>query len=636
MRNKLYMVLKMKTYLRIVSYIKPFWKYLAASIVFTIFSALLDGASIYLSIPLLDTLFQQRGVGSKGTVEQITSNIQTRMTGHNETSNWISQFINEITAELKAFIFSGDVSDVLLKICTLIIVTFLGKNLFGYLQAYFLAHVEQGMVRNLRNQAYQHIHKLPMSYFKNEKTGNLISRIMNDVNAINTSVSAVFLNLIREPLKIIVFLGIAIAISWQLTLFSLVVLPFSLVIISYIGLILRKQSGLIQAKMSDLTNRLYETITGVKIVKAFGMEEYENKKFYDETQSFFKLSLKITRIRNIASPTTEFLSVIVGVVIIYFGAQLVLIDKTISASQFIGFLFAIFQLMPPIKELSSINNRIQESSAAADRIFEILDTQPNIKNVDNPISINDFKESIEFEHVSFKYDDSEELVLNDINFKVEKGKIIAIVGSSGAGKTTLVDLIPRFYDPTEGRILLDGIDIKKIRLEDLRKLMGIVTQETVLFNESVRNNIAYGLTDCSEEKIIEAAKAANAHNFIMELPHKYDTIIGEKGTKISGGQRQRISIARALLKNPPIMIFDEATSALDNESEVLVQEAIERLMHDRTVFVIAHRLSTIRNADRIIVIEKGTIVQDGKHEELLNEVNGIYKKLYELQFRDAN
>lgn len=620
----------MKTYYRIVNYIKPFWKYLAASVVFTIFSALLDGASIYLSIPLLDTLFQQRGIGSSGTAEQITTHFQ------DGTSNWISQFINNITAGIKAYIFSGSTSEILLKICFLIIIAFLGKNLFGYLQAYFLAHVEQGMVRNLRNQAYQHLHKLPMSYFKNERTGNLISRIMNDVNAVNTSVSAVFLNLIREPLKIIVFLGIAVSISWQLTLFSLIVLPFSLIIISYIGLILRKQSGLLQAKMADLTNRLHETITGVKIVKAFGMEEYENKKFFNETQNFFKLSLKITRIRNIASPTTEFLSVIVGVIIIYFGAQFVLINKTISASQFIGFLFAIFQLMPPVKELSSVNNRIQESSAAADRIFEILDTEPNIKNVENPISVNEFKKSIEFEHVSFRYEDSEELVLNDINFKAEKGKIIAFVGSSGAGKTTLVDLIPRFYDPTEGRILLDGIDIKQIRLEDLRKLMGVVTQETVLFNESVRNNIAYGLNDCPEEKIIEAAKAANAHNFIMELPQKYDTIIGEKGTKISGGQRQRISIARALLKNPPIMIFDEATSALDNESEVLVQEAIERLMHDRTVFVIAHRLSTIRNADRILVIEKGKIVQDGKHEELLFEEDSIYKKLYELQFRDSN
>lgn len=618
----------MKTYLRILNYIKSYWKHLSASVVFTILSALLDGASIYLSIPLLDTLFQQAGVSGSSTTQQLQNQIQ------GGTSSWLSDFINGITSGIKAFIFSGDTSEVLFKICVMIVIAFLGKNLFGYLQAYALAHVEQGMIRDMRNEAYNHLHKLPMSYFKNEKTGNLISRITNDVNMVQSSVSAVFLNLIREPLKIIVFLGIALSISWKLTLFSLVVLPFSLIIISYIGIILRKISGLLQQKMADITNNLHETITGVKIVKAFGMEKYENKKFFDETNKYFKLSLKITRIRNIASPATEFLSVIVGVVIIYFGAQLVLVDKSISASQFFGFLLAIFQLMPPVKELSSVNNRIQESSAAADRIFEILDTEPRIKNIENPIAIENFKDSVEFQNVSFLYDDSEEPVLNGINIKVKKGNVIALVGSSGAGKTTMVDLLPRFYDPTDGKILLDGIDIKNIRIEDLRRLMGIVTQETVLFNESARSNIAYGLSDCPEEKIIEAAKAANAHNFILELPHKYDTIIGEKGTKLSGGQRQRISIARAILKNPPIMILDEATSALDNESEVLVQEAIERLLYDRTVFVIAHRLSTIRNADRIIVLDRGKIVQDGKHDQLLEDEHGIYKKLYELQFRD--
>jgi subfamily B ATP-binding cassette protein MsbA len=290
--------------------------------------------------------------------------------------------------------------------------------------------------------------------------------------------------------------------------------------------------------------------------------------------------------------------------------------------------------MPPIKELGTLNNRIQESSAAGDRIFEILDIHPSIKDAPNALSISDFTDKIEFKNISFHYSDSDEIILDDINFKAYKGQIIALVGSSGAGKTTLSDMIPRFYDPTEGEILLERNNIKNIRLADLRKLMGIVTQETVLFNESVRQNIAYGLGDFPEDKIIEASKAANAHNFILELPNGYDTVIGEKGTKISGGQRQRISIARAILKNPPIMILDEATSALDNESEVLVQEAIERLMSDRTTFVVAHRLSTIRNADRILVLEKGKIVQDGKHDELLSDDEGIYRRLYELQFRD--
>ncbi len=622
----------MNTYLRILTYVKPYKKHLSASIMCTIIYALLNGASIYLTIPLLSTLFQE-GEKAPTEVEQV-NNSQSDSISDSILPGWAQSVIDGVSDGFNQFIFAGSHSEILLKICLLVLLAFLGKNLFGYLQAYFLAYVEQGVIKDIRNEAYRHLHKLPMSFFKGEKTGNLISRITNDVTVVQSSVSAVFLNLIREPLTIIVFLGIAISISFKLTLFSLVILPFSIGIIVWIGLKLRKQSALLQAKMSDITTVLHETITGVKIVKAFGMEKYENKKFAGQTFKFFKLILKMVRIRNAASPITEFLSVIVGVVIIYYGGQLVLTEQTIKASEFLGFLFAIFQLMPPIKELGTLNNRIQESSAAGDRIFEILDTDPSITDKPDAKSISDFTGKIEFRNLKFHYSDSDEIILDDINFSASKGQIIALVGSSGAGKTTLSDMIPRFYDPTDGEILLDGINLKDIKLADLRKLMGIVTQETVLFNESVKQNIAYGLEDFPEEKIIEASKAANAHDFILELPNGYETVIGEKGTKISGGQRQRISIARAILKNPPIMILDEATSALDNESEVLVQEAIERLMSDRTTFVVAHRLSTIRNADRILVLDKGRIVQDGKHDELLGDDRGIYRRLYELQFRD--
>jgi subfamily B ATP-binding cassette protein MsbA len=617
----------MKTYYRILSFILPYWKYLSASIIFTVLYALLNGVSVYLTIPLLDTLFQE---GGKKQVSQVTLN----QFNSNHITNWFTRTTENLSNSFNKYMFMGSSKDILFKMCMLILIAFFFKNIFGYLQAYYLAFVEQGMIRDLRNRAYIHLHKLPMSYFKNEKTGNLISRITNDVNMVQSSVSAVFLNLVREPVTICVFFGIALSISWKLTLFSLLVLPFTIGIISWIGLKLRKQSLLLQKEMADITTTLHETITGVKIVKAFGMEDYENKKFFVQTQKYFQLFLKIVRIRNSSPPITEFLSVVVGAAMIYFGGELVLVDKTLKASEFLGFLFAIFQMMPPIKELSSVNNRVQESTAAAGRIFEILDTEPKIKNIEFPVEVTEFKELLEFKNISFHYDDSPELILDRINLQVHKGSIIAIVGSSGAGKTTLVDLIPRFYDPTEGSILLDGVDIKSIRIEVLRKFMGIVTQETVLFNESALRNIAYGLDDCQEEKIIDAAKAANAHTFITELPNGYNTVIGEKGTKLSGGQRQRISIARALLKNPPIMIFDEATSALDNESEMLVQEAIERLMHDRTTFVIAHRLSTIRNADRIIVLDHGKIIQDGKHDDLLLQKNGIYRKLHELQFRD--
>jgi len=617
----------LKTYLRILTYVKPYWKHLSLSVIFTILFAILNGASVYLTIPLLDTLFQEsnRQVVTQTTPFDTTTGI---------LPGWLQKIEHDLSSAFNAFVFSGSKLDALFKICMLVLIAFLAKNIFGYLQAYFLAYVEQGTMKDLRNAAYTHLHELPMSYFKKERVGNLISRITNDVNIVQASISAAFLNLIREPLTIIVFLLIALSISWQLTLLAFVILPFSMIIIAWIGLKLRKQSAVIQAKMADITSILQETISGVKIVKAFGMENYENQKFKKETQSFFRMMLKIVRIRNSSSPITEFLSVIVGVVIIYFGGVLVLQENTLKASEFLGFLFAIFQLMPPIKELSSVNNRIQESSAAGDRIFEILDTHPIIKNETGAVPLTDFNNKVKFENVNFKYDDSDDYVLQNINFEVSKGEVIALVGPSGGGKSTLVDLIPRFYDPTNGRITIDEVDIKKFTLDTLRSKMGIVTQETFLFNESMKNNIAYGLTNYPLERVIEAAKTANAHNFILQMPQGYDTIIGERGVKLSGGQRQRISIARALLKDPEIMIFDEATSALDNESELLVQEAIERMMKNRTTFVIAHRLSTIRNATKIIVLDKGRIIQTGRHDDLLRDTSGLYFKLYEMQFRD--
>ncbi len=616
----------MKTYFRILNFVKPYWKHLLLSVVCTIFFAVLSGVSVYLTIPLLDTLFQESARMEKtvtpSSIDKTTSILP----------DWIKEAAQSISDSFNQFVFSGDKIDALFRICLLVLFAFLAKNVFGYMQAYFLSYVEQGTMKDLRNAAYKHLHKLPMSYFKMERVGNLISRITNDVNVVQSSISAAFLNLIREPLTILVFLGIAVSISWRLTLMALIILPFSMFIIAWIGGKLRRHSSVIQAKMADITSILQETISGVKIVKAFGMEDYEDKKFMKETNNFFKMMLRIVRIRNASSPLTEFLSVIVGAVIIYYGGVQVLKSETLKASEFLGFLFAIFQLMPPIKELSSVNNRIQESSAAGDRIFEIIDTKPNIVSAPDAIELKGFFNSIVFDDVSFHYEDAEGPVLHNLSFEVLKGEIIALVGPSGGGKSTLVDLIPRFYDPTAGRILIDGKDLKQIKVESLRRLMGIVTQETILFNESIKNNIAYGLGEFSLDKIIEAAKTANAHNFIIELPEGYDTVIGERGLKLSGGQRQRISIARALLKNPDIMIFDEATSALDSESEQLVQEAIERLMINRTTFVIAHRLSTIRNAARILVLDRGRIVQIGKHGELLAESNGLYKKLYDMQF----
>jgi subfamily B ATP-binding cassette protein MsbA len=607
------------TFLRVLKYVRPYWKQLALSVFFTILFSIFSGVSIYLAIPLLETLFSQDYISALNKL--------------GSSSGFLSDLKNAFFSFLLRYVFSGTHSEALIKICLVIVVAFFFKDISGYLQGYFMAYVEQGLVKDIRNEVYRHLHTLSLGYFTSERTGNLISRITNDVNIINTGISATFLNLVREPLLIVVFLMIAISINWRLTLISLLVLPFALYFISKLGLRLHKESRISQERMADITSVLQETISGVKVVKAFGMEEFENKKFQTQTWRYFKSLLKITRIRNLASPITEFLSVVAGVVIIWYGGMQVLELGRMRASEFLTFLIAVFQIMPPVKELTSVNNRIQESTSAAKRVFEILDIEPDIKEAPNAIELKEFKDEIVFENVWFSYNGTKngDFILKGINLKVKKGEILAIVGPSGAGKSTLVDLIPRFYDPTKGRILIDGIDLRMIKIKSLREKIGIVTQETILFNDTIRNNIAYGLEDCPIDKIIEVAKAANAHDFIMQLPNGYDTVIGERGMKLSGGQRQRISIARALLKNPPILILDEATSNLDAESEILVQEAIERLMQNRTVFVIAHRLSTIRNADRIIVIDNGRIVQEGKHEELIHQ-DGLYKKLYEMQF----
>ncbi len=616
----------MKIFLRILSYVKPYWRTLTLSVTCTILFSIFSGASIYLTIPLLETLFDQ----TPAEVHFIQTPPKNQL-----VPNEIVGVKQQVENSVRDFIFAGTKAEALFKICTLIFVVFLFKNIFDYSQSYLMAFVEQSLMRDLRNELYRHLHNLSLSYFTNERTGNLISRVTNDVNVVNGGVSASFVTMVKEPLLIIVFLTMAFTLSWKLTLLAFVVFPFSLLIISGIGLRLHKQSGVMQEKMADITSVLQETISNVKVVKAFAMENFENKKFQKETQSYFKTILRMTRIRNFSSPTTELLSILAGAVIIFYGGQQVLITGEMKAAEFLGFLFAIFQIMPPVKELASVNNRLQEFSAAGKRIFEIMDMKPAIQNSPGAVKLEEITKSISYDNVTFGYEaegGEQRIVLSKVNVKIKKGELIALVGPSGSGKTTFVDLLPRFYDPVEGKILVDDVDIKMIDVQSLREKIGIVTQETILFNDTVRNNIAYGLTNCPDEKIRDAAKAANALSFIEAMPFGFESMIGDRGVKLSGGQRQRISIARALLKNPPIMIFDEATSALDSESEILVQEAMERLMQNRTSLVIAHRLSTIRNADRIIVLEAGKIVQEGRHVELLKQKNGLYKKLYDMQF----
>lgn len=614
----------MMIYRRVLGYLRPYWLKLAASMACSIMFSLFSGMSIYLTIPLLETLFF-RPDGTVQTVQPATPAASIMPSWVVAAKDWLAQSFQQL-------VFRSDPAESLFNICIVVVVAFFFRNIFGYLQSNLMMAVEQGLIRDLRNALYRHIHALPLAYFTNERTGNLISRIMNDVPVINTGISATFQTLIREPLLIIVYLTITLVISWKLTLIAFIVFPLALLVIAGIGRRVHRESGLVQERIADLTSVLHETISGVKVVKAFGMESFENRKFAAEGQGYLDTILRVTRIRNLASPSTEFLSAAAGAVIIWYGGMQVLEHGTLKASEFLGFLFAIFQLMPPIKELSGVNNRIQEATAAGKRVFEILDTEPGIRDPEVPVPVNGFTDSIEFRNVAFHYVEGDP-VLADISFTIRKGEVVAIVGPSGAGKSTIVDLVPRFYDPIGGSILLDGKDLRSLRVSSLRDLVGIVTQETILFNDTVRNNIAYGLDDCPLERIIEAARAANAHAFISEMPRGYESRIGERGVKISGGERQRLALARAILKNPPILILDEATSALDTESEVLVQEAIERLMSGRTSIVIAHRLSTVQHADRIVVVEGGRIVETGRHTELLKRKGGLYKKLFDMQFR---
>lgn len=580
--------------------------------------SIFSGISIFLVIPLLDTLFRT----SMGEAAQQPA----------ATSNQLLPILDNLKNWVQQVALAGPPTDALLKISFIIFLGFLFRNVFGYLQSYFMNYAEEAVIRDIRDALYRHLHNLPLKYFTNERTGDLISRTTNDVTLVNSGISAGFVTLVREPFSILVYLTIAISLSWKLTLLSLIVFPFSLSFIGWIALKLHKARGIAQERIADITSVLQETISGVKVVKAFGMEEFESKKFSKYTFAYFRSLVRITRIRDLASPTTELMSVAAASLIIWYGGTQVLIERSLNPSEFLGFLFIIFQIMPPVKELTSVNNRIQESAAAGKRIFEILDTEPQIRDLESAIELQEFNDSIGFEDVRFSYD-PESIVLDGINLRVKKGEVVAIVGPSGSGKSTLVDLIPRFHDPSEGRILIDGNDLRNVTIKSLRNQIGIVTQETILFNDTVRNNIAYGLEDCEIERIINAAKAANAYNFIMEMPKQFDSVIGDRGVKLSGGERQRLSLARAILKNPPIFILDEATSALDTESELLVQEAIDRLMTGRTSIVIAHRLSTVQHADRIVVIDEGRIVEVGKHADLLAKQDGLYKKLYDLQFR---
>lgn len=601
----------MKIYSRILRYVRNYRKYLGISALLSVLFSVFSGLSIYLTIPLLRTLF------------------------FDETPNLIpasdDNFLKQSMRQFETFILSDGKENALMIVCILILVAYSLKNVTGFFQAYFMQKVEKGVVRDVRVAVYEKVNSLSLRYFTTERSGNLISRMTNDVNTIQTGISATFLNLVREPLLIIIFLVLAISISWSMTLIAMVVFPVTVLIIAKIGSSLRRRSMRMQRKASDLLSIITESIYGAKVIRAFNADKFLNKLFKRESDEMYKLTLKSVRASEMSTPISEFLTIIAGVSIIWFGGREILINESLQPEEFLGFLFIIFQLVVPIKNLTGVNNRIQEASASAERLFEILDHPIEVKDDKHGVELNDFNEAIEIKNVNFEYDKSKP-VLRNINLQINKSELIAIVGPSGSGKSTLADLIARFYDVSSGEILIDGKNIRSILISSMRKLIGIVQQETILFNDTIRNNIIFGEENISDEKLIEVCKSANAYEFILETKDGFDTVIGERGIKLSGGQRQRISIARTLLRNPQILILDEATSSLDNESEKIVQNALDKLMHNRTSIVIAHRLSTIKNADKIVILNEGMIEGIGTHDELLKSSNNIYKKLYELQF----
>jgi subfamily B ATP-binding cassette protein MsbA len=604
---------------------KPYWRRLSYALLLMVLFALFSGISIGMILPFVNVIFSGGQIGLAAMPEAKTGDVGISTESLDSAQELVRQ-------RILSFFVSDSPMVTLERICFAILAIYFLKGLFTYLLAITNASLEQSVIRDIRNHLYAHLHRLSLSFFHTSKTGQVISRITNDVTLIRTSISVGFLGAIRDLLLVLVFAAAVLLISWRLALVAFIVIPPITYIVTRIGQRLRRYSTKVQEKMADITSVLQETISGIRVVKAFGMERFETRKFRRHTGEYLRAFMKQQRAASLAPPMTEFLGAAGGLVVLWYGGSQVLGGNLLSPDLFLIFLAAMLSMIHPAKNLTHANTKIQEGLAAAKRIFQIIDTEPDIYDSENAVDIDRIHEGIEFRGVSFRYGDAD-YVLEDIDFKVTKGQVVAIIGPSGAGKSTLVDLIPRFYDPTSGAILIDGRDIRTISMQSLRGLMGIVTQETILFNDTARYNIAYGMEEVSLSRVIEAARAANAHDFISALPEGYDTVIGDRGVLLSGGERQRIAIARAILKDPQILIFDEATSSLDSESEKLVQDAIERLLSRRTNFVIAHRLSTVTNADLILVVENGRIAEKGRHGDLL-AAGSVYRRLYDLQFRD--
>jgi len=607
----------MKEFLKVLRrFVPPYKKYLFLSIFFNISSAVLNIFSFAALIPILQILFQT------GDAEAATAVMAWDWGNVQEVlMNNLNYYVNELIADYGP-------TTTLLLIGLFLAVTTLLKTGFYFLTSACIVPIRTGVVRDIRNQLYKKITSLPLGFFSEERKGDIIARMSGDVLEVESSIMSSLDMLFKNPVLIIAYFSTMLFVSWQLTLFTLIIVPVMGWIMGLVGRKLKQASSKAQALWSDTMSQAEETLSGLRIIKAFCAEEKMNKRF-DKINSSYRDHLMRVNIRqSSAHPMSEFLGTVMIVIVLWFGGILVLNNQTITGPTFIYYMVILYSIINPLKEFSKASYNIPKGLASMERIDKILFAENTIKETENPKHIASFEHQIEFRHVSFRY--GEKWVLHDINLVIPKGKTIALVGQSGSGKSTLVDLIPRYYDVQEGEVLIDGINVKDLGIHDLRQLIGNVNQEAILFNDTFRNNISFGVDKATDEQIAEAAKIANAYDFIMQSEQGFETNIGDRGGRLSGGQRQRVSIARAILKNPPILILDEATSALDTESERLVQDALERLMKTRTTVAIAHRLSTIKNADEICVLHDGRIVERGTHDELLS-MDGYYKKLNDMQ-----
>ncbi|WP_411031966.1 ABC transporter ATP-binding protein [Spongiimicrobium sp. 3-5] len=604
----------MEYFKKILRFAKPYSKYGYLNIFFNILYALFSALSFAALIPMLDVLFKQD--------EKVLE--APNYTGIRYLKDYLQDYMN-----YRVTIYSGDDEmKGLVLVIGLVLVLFLLKNVFNYLAMYFITFLRNGVLKDIRNNMYRKVVELPISYYSEKRKGDVIARITSDVLEIQHSFLSVLELIVREPLTILFTIIIMFGISTKLTLFVFIFIPIAGMIISRIGKSLKKKSDRVQKEQGEFLSIIEETLSGLRVIKAFNAESRFFKTFKTSTYRFFRFSNKLLNRQNLASPTGEFLGILVIGVLLWFGGKMVLVHRTLDASSFIAYMGLAYNILTPAKAISKASYGVKKGNAAAERVLEILETENPIKDKDNAISKTSFDKDVRLENISFKYED--DYVLRNFNLTVPKGGTVALVGQSGSGKSTIANLVTRFYDVNEGVIKIDGTDIKDLTKKSLRELLGLVTQDSILFNDTIKKNISLGKEEATDEEIIAAAKIANAHEFIMALPKGYDTNIGDGGNKISGGQKQRLSIARAVLKNPPLMILDEATSALDTESERLVQDALEKMMRNRTSIVIAHRLSTIQNANTIVVLHQGEIVEQGSHKELL-EANGMYKKLVTMQ-----